>query len=111
MAITITRTGFRDLDAAGIRLRRVLSLALDAAYPNTGVAATSGYAFTPGDAKLGVIEEIGDLVFWDSGANIRIGVYDFTNQRLRIFIPNTGAEVANGIDLSTYTSRVEVIGK
>lgn len=111
MAITIGRDGFRDLDVAGIRFRRIVTLTLDAAYPNTGVAATSGYSLLPSSVKLGQIEEISDLVFWDGGANIRIGVYDFTNNRLRIFIPNTGVEVANGVDLSTYSTRVELAGK
>jgi hypothetical protein len=111
MAIAITRTGFRDLDTAGIRLRRLIQIQLDNNYPNTGVAATSGYPLAPGDCKLGVIEEIGDLLLWDGGANVRIGVYDFTNQRVRVFIPNTGAEVAGGVDLSLFSTRFEVMGK
>lgn len=111
MALTFDRTSVRECDVAGIRARRVEIIALDASYPNGGAAANSGYPLTPGDVKLGVIEEVGDLVFWDGGANIRIGVYDFANQRLRIFIPSTGAEVANGVSLAGYTTRAEFIGK
>lgn len=104
MVLAIGRTGFRDLDVAGIRLRRVVQLTGDTSYP------TGGYSLTPGDVKLGVIEHFPTVAITD-GTTIRIGVYNYTTQKLQFFVPNTNVEVANAVDLSTFSARVEVIGK
>lgn len=104
MAIAISRSVARDLDTAGIRLRRVVGLTGDAAYP------TGGYSIIPGDLKLGVIEFFPVVVITD-GTSVRTGVYNYTTQKLQFFVPNTNVEVANATDLSTFSARAEVIGK
>lgn len=104
MAIAIDRTVARDIDAAGIRGRRVVKLTGDTLYP------TGGYAIAAGDLKLGVIEYFPPVVL-SNGSAVRIGVYDYSTGKLQLFVPNTGAEVANNTDLSAFNGRTEVIGK
>lgn len=45
------------------------------------------------------------------GTNIRLVVYDKVNKTMRWYVPNTGAEVAAGVDLSGFTvDAMEVTG-
>src|SRR5678815_1541572 len=90
----IDRTQARDLDNAGIRGRRVVTITGPTSYTNTGVQATSGEALLDGDVKLGLIEAFpaGGLLFVDltgGTASLRLAVWDITNKRLRFFVPNT----------------------
>lgn len=108
MPLTIGRTGFRDLDVAGIRRRNVVLLTGPVSY-----VGDPGEPLTPGDVKLGTIEcfGAGGVVFENGAGAIRIAYYDIANQRLRFYVPNTGSQVAAAQDLSLYTARVEIIGK
>jgi hypothetical protein len=45
------------------------------------------------------------------GTNIRLSVFDYANQKIKWYIPNTGAEVANAVDLSTYVGTLTFYGK
>jgi hypothetical protein len=45
------------------------------------------------------------------GSAIRVGVFDPAASTLVWFIPNTGAEVAGAVDLSTFTGRLEFVGQ
>jgi len=105
---TLNFTNVRPYDNAGIRNRRIVTYT----GPNPYVAG--GDPFTPAEVKLKMIESFG-------GANgvvasnaaftaVRIVLYDYTNAVCRWFIPNTGAEVAAGVDLSGFSARVEVAG-
>lgn len=112
----IDRTAARDLDNAGIRARRVVTITGPTSYTNTAAQATSGEPLLDGDFKLAAIEAFpaGGLIFCDftgGAAAVRIATYDYVNDRLRFFIPNTGAEVANAVNLSAFTCRLEVLGK
>lgn len=73
-----------------------------------------GDPFTPGEVALGRIDSFGaanGLVAVASAfGSVRIVIYDYTNQVARWFVPNTGAEVAAGTDLSDYTAHFEIVG-
>lgn len=45
-----------------------------------------------------------------AGTAIRTAVWNPVTNRLMWFVTNTGVEVANGTDLSTFTFQYEVIG-
>lgn len=105
---TLTRTNARERDTAGIRHRRVETYTGPVAYPNVG--ATVGDPLVGADVSLGTIEFVTPFLI-SSGSAVRLCYYDHTTATIRIFIPNTGVEVANGVDLSTFSGRFEVIGK
>lgn len=109
MALTLNKTVVRCEDNAGIRARRVFLITGPSSYD-----ATNGESLAPSLVKLGVIECFGagdSAIFWNGSSAVRLAVFDRTNNRLRFFVPNTGAEVANAVDLSTFSARVEIIGK
>lgn len=84
----------------------------------TVMTGPSSYA-TGGDAldantvfgwnSIDALDFIG--VAYSSGAGaVRLLAWDRTNQKVLWFVPNTGAEVANGTDLSGYTVAVMAVG-
>ena len=104
---TITQTRARCRDNAGIRARRVVTITGPASYVQPG-----GDPLTPEDVFLGMIEYFPPTVVLNaSGAAPRLVIYDYTNNVLLWFVPNTGSEVANAVDLSAYSFHVEIIGK
>ena len=72
--------------------------------------ATGGDSLVPEELALSKISAICNKTI-GNGTSVRIGWYDFTAKKILWFVPNTGAEVANGTDLSGYTARMEVIGR
>lgn len=58
-----------------------------------------------------------DLLALTNGTKLYLGVYTFagvgaqTADAIQVFDPTTGAEVAPGTNLSTYTAQFEVIGQ
>lgn len=83
-------------------------------YNNTGVQATSGDLLDPKAFGFfnDIISIIGDGIdqtgtYQVTGQTINGGV---TQWRLRWFVVSTGAEVANGVNLSGFTVRVSAIG-
>lgn len=71
---------------------------------------TGGDAITPNDFRMGkIFAVLGGYI--SNGTAVRLIYYDLTNQKLMAFVPNTGAEVANGVDLSGYTGYLEVVGQ
>ncbi len=96
----------RCRDSAGIRTRRVVAITGPASY------ATGGFACTASELFLGLVEFFPSVVGLDAnGVTPRLFVYDYVNEKIKAFVPNTGAEVGGGTDLSGYTFRVEAIGK
>lgn len=73
--------------------------------------ATGGDAVDAASLGLGTIFGVYGVLTSGTGGAIRIPVLDFTNQKIWFFIPNTGAEVANAIDLSSYTGTLLFTGK
>lgn len=62
-------------------------------------------------ATLGLGTVYGVYGSISNGTAVLVGNFDFTNQTLRWFVPSTGAEVANAVDLSTYTGTLLITGK
>lgn len=111
---TIDRDVARFFDDAGIRVRRVFKYTGPNPYVNTGTNATSGDLIVPGNLSMGVIE-----VFLPGGGAydgvnaIRFLTVDYTSAGIRVhwFVGTTGVEVANGVDLSSFSVRVEAVGR
>ena len=63
--------------------------------------------------ELGMAEVYGvyGVLSSGSGGAPRTVVLDYVNQKLLIFVPNTGAEVANAVDLSTFSGTLLFTGK
>lgn len=71
---------------------------------------TNGEAF--GLAQLGMVPHIiTGSIAWDGISAVRLVVWDPVNSKMLWFVPNTGAEVANGTNLSTFKVGINVIGK
>ena len=79
-------------------------------YQGPAAYVTGGDSFLPGEAKMGAIMAILGLIATD-GTNVIIGVYRPLLNTIQWFVPNTGVEVANGVDLSNYGALIEVIGR
>lgn len=106
MATLNYETAGRFRDVAGIRRRHLVHYTGPASYP------AGGDPLTPTDVGLGTIEFLGAehaFHIWN-GSAVRICIYDVANEVLRIYIPNTGAEVAGAVDLSAFVGRFEVCG-
>lgn len=101
---TLDRTVARDKDTAGNRNRRIVQYNGPASY------ATGGDPFVAADVALGVIEFMPPVLITD-GTTFRVGIYNYTTQKLQFFVPNTNVEVAAAVNLSTFSARIEVIGK
>ena len=80
------------------------------------VYATGSTSYTTGgdpiDADdLGMSEFFGVYGLITNGTAILLLWWDYTNQKLMAFVPNTGVEVANGTNLSGYTGNLFITGK
>jgi hypothetical protein len=91
-------------DVAGIRRRILFNYSGPASY------VTGGDPLAASDIRLGVIEDIPEQIA-TNGTNITCFVYVNSTSKLQAFVPNTGVEVASGVNLSAYTMRVEAIGR
>lgn len=105
---TLDFTQFRDGDGSHTK-RRIQGVYTPPAAAAGGYPA-NGDSFLPGDVKLG------QLHIMDASAGVTAGgvlynpVYDYVNQKLRVFVGTTGLEVAGGVDISTVSFRFEAIG-
>lgn len=102
-APTISYTVARYMDDAGIRRRRIVQITGPVSYP------TGGFSFAASLVNCGALELAPNLLL-SSGTAVRLAVYDYTNSKYLVFVPNTGAEVANGTDLSSFSTRSEFVG-
>lgn len=107
MAFTLANNQTRTGPVGGrADLRYIFEVTGPASYTNTGTWATSGEA-----TNFGItVERLASFTIDNGAGTFRIVTYDYTTGRLHAFVPNTGAEVANGVDLSTFTGRLEVTG-
>ena len=109
MAVSIAST-VRGSTLGTNKRVKVCTITLDNSYP------TGGYAITAAAVGLSSI----DYVLTDVGARNTAGTFaypvswDYTNGKLQAFrqtaATNGLAEVANGVDLSTFSARVAFIG-
>jgi hypothetical protein len=93
MTGTLTLTNFPFRDKFQDRLVREVQYAGPAAYVAGGDPIAG--------SDLGCGEIFGVYGILSSGSAVRIPWWDYTNQKLVLFVPNTGAEAAG--DLSTFT--------
>ena len=92
-------------DVAGVRRRWIGRYTGPASYSPGAV----GDSFLPTEVEMGAIGSFKGQAW--NGSAVRILIYDQTNQTVRWFIPNTGAEVAAAQDLSAFIADIEVVGR
>lgn len=102
--MTLTESNFPARDRMNDRVVREVQYTGPASYTTGGESVNSAADLGMGEV-FGVYGTIGD------GSAIRIPFFDYTNQTIQWFIPNTGAEVANGVDLSTFSGTLLFTGK
>lgn len=92
-------------DSSNDRIRKFITVTGPSSYP------TGGEAIAPASFGLGRVDLFNaEDGLAAAGTSIRRLRYDYTNQKIQWFGENFN-EIANGTDLSTYTARVEVIGR
>lgn len=103
--MTTDRTSFVARDRMNDRMVMQLKYTGPASYATGGesVAASN-------DLGMAEVYAVAGAVISD-GSAIRIGFFDYTNQKLVWYVPNTGAQVANGVDLSTFSGYLTFFGK
>lgn len=76
----------------------------------TGPASytTGGETLDPDNTGMGRVRAVVGVI--SNGSAVRVPWLDVANQTLLWFIPDTGAQVANGVDLSTFVGQLEIIG-
>ena len=100
---TITKLG-NFFDKSGSFSRRA------GLYTGPASYVTSGDSFPPESVSLGRFEHLDLGVAWDGAATTRLLVFDRANKKVLWFVPNTGAQVANGTDVSAFTATFEAVG-
>jgi hypothetical protein len=76
-------------------------------YNGPAAYVAGGDSLAPSDVGLSNIDFIDVGQAW-SGTAVRVVAYDYTNQKLVWYVPNTGSEATG--DLSTYTTRLLIFG-
>lgn len=99
----LTRSIGNYFDASGSFLRRVERWTGPSSY------ATGGETCSASTFGLGTLIKGPNGIAFD-GTNVRLVVWQPSTNKLLWFVPNTGAEVANGVDLSAYSLQFEVVG-
>jgi hypothetical protein len=106
MTGTIDKTLTQYHDSSNTHIRKVGGYAGPASY------VTGGDPIGPGDLGMGRIE----LMVFNAATNGTLYLYPVwmpsgNSGTVRWLVGTTGVEVAGGVNLSTYTSRFEAIGK
>lgn len=107
---TITKV-VRYKDVAGIRRRCVFQYTGPASYVNPGGDVISAVSI-----GLGKIEQIdaSGIVPDANGANLRVIAFNFASDNTSVtarWFTDLATEVANAVNLSAYTVRIEAVGK
>lgn len=102
--MTLNETSFPSRDRMSDRMVREVRYTGPASYATGGdpVNATS---------DLGLGEIFGVYGTISSGTAVRVPWFDYPNQKILWFVPNTGAEVAAAVDLSTFSGTLLFTGK
>jgi hypothetical protein len=80
-------------------------------YTGPASYATGGDPVLPDDVGMTNVEAVIPVGMpWDGSGTVRILVWDYVNDKLVWFVPNTGAQVAAAVSLSGFTCIVMVIG-
>ena len=104
MALTLTISNYPFRDKLEQRLVRVATFTGPASYATGGVAIDNTNDFGWGNTQF-IKVNISD------GTSFRLGWLDYTNQKIKFFVPNTNVEVANAVDLSTFSGQLLAFGQ
>lgn len=104
MALTLNITNYPFRDKLAQRQVRVATLTGPSSYVTGGVAIDNLNDFGWGDTQF-IKVNIGD------GTSIRIGTLSRAAQKIQFWVPNTNVEVANGVDLSTFSGQLLAFGQ
>jgi len=102
--MTLTETSFPARDRWNDRLVREVRYTGPSSYVAGGDPVNA-------PTELGMGEVFGVYGVIGSGSAVRIAFFDYANQKIQWFIPNTGAEVAGAVDLSTFSGTLLFTGK
>lgn len=101
----IDQTTVPKHDASNDRIRKFITVSGPASY------ATGGESMPPVSIGLSRIDLFNASVAMSAaGTTCRVLAYDVADQKIQWFGENFN-EIANGVDLSTYSAVVEVIGR
>lgn len=102
--MNISETSFPARDRLNDRLVRQVRYTGPASYATGGDPVNASTELGMGEVYFvaGVIS---------NGSAIRIPYFDYTNQKLVMYVPNTGAEVAAAQDLSGFSGTLTFMGK
>ena len=92
-------------DSSGSFIRRVARWAGPNPYPAGGEPATAA-TFGMGKIVAMLFGPMTDA----AGTGFRTLVYNPTTGKIQVYVGTTGVEVAGGVDLSTFSGSIEVIG-
>lgn len=105
MPLLIDQAGLPRHDSSNDRIRKFVTVQGPSSY------TTGGEAVAPVAAGLGQVHLFNaEPAIAAAGTSVRLVRYDYVNQKVQWFGENF-AEIANGVDLSTYSARVEIVGR
>lgn len=102
--MTLNETSFPARDRLNDRLVREVRYSGPLSYATGGDPVNAG-------SELGMGEVYGVYGTISNGSAVRIPFFDYANQKILWFIPNTGAEVAAAVDLSGFSGTLLFHGK
>lgn len=102
--MNISETSFPARDRLNDRLVREVRYTGPASYVTGGDPVNAAN-------ELGMGEVYGVYGGISSGSAVVIPFFDYANQKILWFVPNTGAQVANAVDLSTFSGTLLFTGK
>lgn len=107
--MTLSETSFSARDRLADRMVRQVRYTGPASYAAGGDPVNAPTELGMGEVYV-VVGEIGNVSGAVSTA-IRLPHFDYANQKIQWFIPNTGAEVAGAVDLSGFSGVLTFFGK
>jgi len=101
--MTISETSYVARDRMNDRMLRQVKYTGPAAYVAGGESVNAS-----NDLGMAEVYAVTGATI-ENGSAIRIGWFDYTNQKLKWYVPNTGAEASG--DLSAYSGYITFFGK
>ena len=102
--MTLNETSFPARDRWNDRLVREVRYTGPASYATGGDPVNAS-------SDLGMGEVFGVYGIISDGSAVRVPWLDYPNQKILWFIPNTGAQVAGAVNLSTFSGTLLFTGK